>query len=86
MNFLIFFNLETLVGHSAGKSFISQHSILEPRNLSWTHLSVRFSGSVVPLLILKEWHVAPTRRPHIVILRKAFAVKQMSLKNVQSDV
>ncbi len=45
----------------------------ETRILSWTLLSVRFLGSIVP-----------TRKARIVILRKAFAVKQMSLKNVQS--
>jgi len=45
-----------------------------PRNHSWTRLSVRFSGPF-----------APTRKLRIVILRKAFAVKQMGLKNVQSN-
>jgi len=29
--------------------------------------------------------VAPIKKPRIVILRKAFAVKQMNLKNVQSN-
>jgi len=30
--------------------------------------------------------VAPTKKPSIVILRETFAVKQMKLKKVQSDV
>ena len=56
-----------------------------PRNHSWTRLhresftkngmlSVRFLGPF-----------APTRKLRIVILRKAFAVTQMGLKNVQSN-
>ncbi len=46
--------------------------IYNPRILSWTRFSVCFLGLV-----------APTRKPFIVILCKAFAVKSMSLKNVQ---
>ncbi len=49
--------------------------ILYPRILSWTRLSVCFLGLV-----------APTKKLFIVILCKAFAVKSISLKNVQSNV
>jgi hypothetical protein len=52
----------------------TDYSTHNPENLSWTRLSVLFSSSV-----------APIKKPSIVILRKAFAIKQMSLKNVQLD-
>ncbi len=45
----------------------------DPRILSCTLLSVRFLDSI-----------APTRKARTIILPKAFAVKQVSLKNVQS--
>jgi hypothetical protein len=53
-------------------------------------LSVRLSGSVTCMDAGKEREqgrgsFAPTKKPRIVILRKAFAVKQMSLTNVQSN-
>ncbi len=55
--------------------YISDSITDDPRILSCTLLSVRFLGSI-----------APTRKARIVILPKAFAVKQVSLKNVQSKV
>ncbi len=66
------------LGDYSGIGISVDESVLQsfdyPRILSWTRLSVRFLGSV-----------APTRKARIVILRKAFAVKPMSLKNVQSN-
>ncbi len=69
-------DLSSVIGQEffCGKE-LSLSMLIKPRIISWTRLSVCFLGSF-----------APTRKPCIVTLRKAFAVKQMSQRNRASGV